>query len=783
LLHIINKFNELTKISVLIAGLATIQPGVRAQEAPAVPRGGIKGVVLDAEVKTPLAGVRVKVLGGTLESVPGLEAVTDSQGRYEIAAVPVGSYVLEFSFPYFRTRRITDIIVKSGRATPVEAEINLDNAAVDKREVTVTAAYFDEPSEAAPSTTGFSFEEIRRAAGAAGDVTRMIGSLPSVARTNDTMNHLIVRGGSPTENAFYIDNIEIPNINHYPQQGASSGPIGLLNVEFIRDVSFSAGGFSPIFGDRLSSVMDISFREGNRDASELQLDLSMMGLGLVAEGPLPARKGSWLVSARRSYIDLLIRLMGSGVPVSWSDGQAKVVLDLSPRNRLAFLAVAGLDDSGTHKADAIKDAESTFGELDTSEYTAGFDWFHQWGSSGYSNTSLARSEIRYRESFQDTLSEELLRKATNGDEAWTLRNVNLLRLGGSERIVFGFEAKRLLSRFDSFEAGTTDVLGQPVPGLTRRASVSTDLYSGYAQYGWDPVRSLTVQLGFRADRFASSRALRLSPRLSLAWRVSSRDTLDASAGVFYQQLPATLLVQREAAAALLEPRALHFILGYRRLLAPDTRLSVEVYDKEYDRMPLDPTQPALFLLDEIFRDNRFAEHGPLVFGGRARSAGVEVLVQKKLADRLYGIASLSYFRTRYLGYDGRWYDRVYDNRFLFCVEGGWRLGRSWELGLRANYAGGAPYTPFDLAASQAANAAIFDPSRINGARLPAYASFNVRADRRFNFRGSNLTVYLSLWNILDRKNVAAVYWNAIGRKPGEILGWGVLPVLGVEFEF
>ena len=750
---------------------------VRAQVDQAGKRGGITGVVLDAEVKTPLAGVRVQLLGA------GLETSTDPAGRFEFPSVPAAGYTLEFSFPYFRTRRVTDVVVKSGRPTPVLTELEFDAGAVETREVTVSADYYPSGGEAAASTTAFSYEEVRRAAGAAGDVMRMIGALPSVARTNDTMNHLVVRGGSPAENAFYVDNIEIPNINHYPHQGASSGPIGLLNVELIRDVSFSAGGFSPVFGDRLSSVMDISFREGNREGTDLQLELSMMGAGLVAEGPLPARRGSWLVSARRSYIDLLIKLMGSGVPVHWSDLQSKIVRDLSPRDRLTLLAVAGFDDSGTEKEDALKDAENTFGELDTTEATAGINWFHQWGAAGYSNTSLARSGIRYREAFRDTLSGELLRRAANEDEAWTLRNVTTLRLDPSRRITFGVEGKRLVSRFDSYQAGATDVLGHPMPFATRNGRVQSNLYSAYAQYAWDPMAPLTLQLGLRADRFASSRAFRLSPRLSLSWRMSSKDTLDASAGVFHQQLPATLLVQDDEGAISLEPRALHFVLGYRRLLSPDTRLSVEIYDKEYDRMPLDPAQPSLFLLDEFYRDNRFAEHGPLAFDGRGRSAGVEVLLQKKLADRIYGLVGLSYFRTRYRGADGRWRDRIYDNRVLVCVEGGWKLGRSWELGVRGNYAGGAPYTPFDVEASLAAGSGIFDAARINGIRLPAYASLNLRCDRRFNFRDSNLTLALSLWNVFNRKNVAAVYWNEAGGRPGEILGWGLLPVLGVEFEF
>lgn len=759
-----------------VLGLLAAVPQARARDA-AGPRGELRGTVLDAEVRTPLRGVRVRILGR-----PG-EVLTGADGRFEIPAVPVGGYVVEFSFPYFRTRRVTDVVVKSGRATAVDAEMELDAAAMERKEVTVTTAAFPVSGEAAPSTTAFSYEEIRRAAGAAGDVTRMIGALPSVARTNDMTNQLVVRGGSPVENAFYIDNIEVPNINHYPQQGASSGAIGLVNVEFIRDVSFSAGGFSSVYGDRLSSVMDIGFREGSRTGIDLQLELSMMGLGLVAEGPFPGGRGSWLVSARRSYIDLLIRLMGSGVPVHWSDLQAKLVYDLSPRNKLTFLTVAGFDNSGTKKEDAVKDAENAFRGLDTTEITTGVDWFHQWGAAGLSNTSLARSETRYRDSARDTLTEELLRTGSNRDAAWTLRNVNAFRLAPSKRIRFGVEAKSLATRFDTFQAGTTDVFGRPLPEATRRARVETRLYSAFAQYDWDLLPALTLQVGLRADRFDSGGRLRLSPRTTLAWRPAGRDAFDLSAGLFYQRLPAVFLVGKTAAARLLEPRARHLVLGYRRLLSETTRLSIELYDKAYDRMPLDPAQPELFPMDEIFLENRFGEHETLLSSGRARASGAELILQKKLAERLYGLVSLSYFRTRYRGLDGRWYDRVYDNRFLFCVEGGWKLGRTWELGVRGNYAGGAPYTPFDVAASEAANTGIFDRTRVNGDRLPAYGSFNLRCDRRFNFRGSNLILNLSLWNVFNRKNVSAVYWNEQAGRPGRILGWSLLPVLGVEFEF
>jgi hypothetical protein len=229
--------------------------------------------------------------------------------------------------------------------------------------------------------------------------------------------------------------------------------------------------------------------------------------------------------------------------------------------------------------------------------------------------------------------------------------------------------------------------------------------------------------------------------------------------------------------------AYHFVLSFRHLLSENTRLTIELYDKEYSHFPLDPAQPGLFIFDELFYGDFFSEHQNLAAKGKARSLGLEFMLQKKLVDKLYGVVSASYFRTRYRDYLGIWRNRAYDNRYILAMEGGYKVNKHWQLGLKWNYAGGAPYTPFDIAASQIANSGIFDLSQINARRLPAYHSLNIRMDRRFYFRKSNLVLYISIWNVLNRKNIVAYYWNTIDNRPRKALGWGLLPAVGLEFEF
>lgn len=741
-------------------------------------KGGIKGRVLDEEIKSPIAWVTVKV-AGTLFS-----AVTDVAGNFAISAVPVGGYSLEFTCQYYHSRIQTDVIVKSEHITTVEVEMKLSIDAKRREEVTVRAGYFTVSEQQPLSRAGFSYEEIRRAAGAEGDISRIVDALPYVGRPGDVWkNSLIIRGGSPMENAFYVDNIEVPNINHFPALGSTGGAIGLLNVDFIRDLRFYSGGFAPQFGDRLSSVMDISLREGNRDGSDFELDLSMAGVGAVVEGPLPGQKGSWMLSVRKSYIDLLIDLMGQGVAPNYSDALGKFSYDLSTSGKLSFIGILGLDKSGTKQADAVKDKEPFFGSADSTEHAAGVNWFQMWGSKGYSNTSISESRTRYEDRFSWTVGEGLARHNMSREQSWTVRHVTQLRLDERNKLGFGFETKRVETGYEYFLGEYTDVLGAVIPASGGRFKVAARKFAAFVNHIWNPVPRLGVSLGVRADYFSYNESLHVSPRFSLSLELTKKMSIEAAAGLITHSLPMAIVLRSSAPRNLKDPQAWHFVLGLRRILTDNTLLTVEVYDEEYRSLPLDPAQPYLSILDESSYSCFLGGHERLIAMGWGRSCGVEVMVQKKLADKVYGIVSGSYFRSRYRDLEGTWRDRAYDCRYILSIEGGWKPNRFWEFSLEWNYAGGNPYTPFDIETSRATNTGIFDLTKINAERLPAYHALNLRADKRFYFRRSNLILYLSIWNVFDRKNAVTYYWNTLERKPGMVRQFGIVPALGVEFEF
>lgn len=228
---------------------------------------------------------------------------------------------------------------------------------------------------------------------------------------------------------------------------------------------------------------------------------------------------------------------------------------------------------------------------------------------------------------------------------------------------------------------------------------------------------------------------------------------------------------------------MHYILGLSHLLWDATRLSIEVYYKDYNNFPINPTQPTMFLFDQVQVYGLFWSQASLEDNGKASSKGVEVILQKKLAEDFYGLVSGALSSSTYRDYNGSWHDRIYDNQFNFNIEGGYIPGNDWEFKLRWIYAGGAPYTPFDYEASKEAGYGIWDLSRTNSERLPDYHSMNIRIDKRFNFSSSSLLLYLSVWNVYGRENVAFYYWNEVTNEIDSQTQWSTLPVLGIEYEF
>ncbi len=743
---------------------------------PLVGQTGVTGRVTDQQTNRPIAAARVSVRGSDHA------VMTDSSGRYRIVDVKTGTWIIEVRRIGYRPIAFPDVVVRRNRFSVID--LSLEPAPFQLETVEAAPALFPEPALTAGSLVGFSAEEIKRAPGAAGDVSRILQGLPSVAKVNDQSNALAVRGGSPLENLFLVDGIEIPNINHFPTQGSSGGPIGLLHVDLIREVDFSAGGFGAESGDRLSSALNIRFREGNREALDAQLDLNFIGFGGIAEGPL-GHSGSWIVAARRSYLDLAIKAfdLGTTAVPQYGDYQGKVVVDLGRSHRLGLLAIWADDRFETDLANALENEAFTFGRQDLLQGTTGLTWTAAFGSRVNAVTSAAWSTSRFDESyFEAGGNNALIFRNRSRERAVRLRHTTSIDLG-SGTLSIGGDASRASSRYDN-RYDVPNPLGADPTTFDVRTTQQSTRAGAFTTLAARASRAVGFTLGARIDHHSATGNTTLSPRGSVALRLGPATVATASGGVYYQTLPSVLLAQAAAHLALPDPRAVHAVVGLDHHLADDLRFTLEAYHKRYDRLPVDPDQPGLLPVDELYHGFGFlAAHEVLASTGTGNTTGLEALLQKRMTNRLYGQLGASYARSFYRAGDGVQRPRVFDNRVVLTAEGGWKVGDAWDLSARWIYAGGPPYTPVDAAASAEAGRTVLDGSQINAARLPAYHALSIRADRRFTIGGTTLNTFLSVWNAYNRKNVAQIYWNPATGRVDSVTQWTLLPVFGIEWEF
>jgi hypothetical protein len=720
--------------------------------APGPKTGLIKGRVIDMETKTPLAGVAVSVAGTEHKSL------SDATGAYALPGVPLGYYTLSYEREGFYADSKTDVIVRSGRTTFLNVE--LLKVRVVSEEVRVVADYFPAAPASPVSRTEFNPEELRRDAGSAGDISRALYVVPGVVRADDEANDLIVRGGSPAENGFYIDNIFMPNINHFPQQGASGGNVSMLNMDFVENIEAFTGGFGAAYGNKLSSVFDITYREGNRERVNGQLNLNAIGYGAQIEGPMPGKKGAWMLSANRSYLDLIAKLMDSDNPGDYYDLNGKATYDLGVRDKLTLLAIGG-----SSRTDYDNDTRELF-----SYATAGLNWRHLWGDKGYSDTSVSWSFLDGTEN--EYWEGEGVHEQYDYSNRWlTLRNVNHLRLSAGRRLEFGAEAQNVRFRnWDDFDNAVTRLSG------TSAGAFATYLVQLFPNF--------SLSAGARVDYVPLSERFHLSPRLSFSWGLTQRLTMNGAYGIFYQQMPLFLIKQAPGNAALPDPRARHIVLGFKYLLGKDVQLTLEAYDKQYSDHPMSPTYPFWFVIDDVNGDeDRFWDYDELVGEGRAYARGVELTLQKKISKRLYGLINLTYYRARYRDLMGFWRNRLFDNRFIVCLSGGYKPSRTWEVNVRWTLAGNKAFTPVDEEMSIQYGFPYIRLEDIMAGHLDNYENFSFRVDKRFSFRGSNVIVFLGALNLFNHKNELFRSWDYRVNVYNSEYMWETIPYIGFEFEF
>jgi outer membrane receptor protein involved in Fe transport len=617
-----------------------------------------------------------------------------------------------------------------------------------------------------------------------------------------------VRGGSPLENLFVVDNVEIPNINNFANFASAGGTTSLLDPALIQDVTFLTGGYPASYLNRTSSVLQVTQREGSRERAAGRLTLGSAGLGGIAEGPLGrASKGSWVFSGKRSFLDAFTKDLGfGGVPVNYNFN-TKAVYDLSARDRIWLVNIVGVDRirlGATDDRSADPDRDPELDLIDVRyrgrRSATGVNWQHLFGSRGVGLLGVTDARAGVRQAFKDllrsgpaagTADQRIAATPANYTEDSTEAESSVkydltIYLPVFQKLQTGVSFKTLRASYD-----TGQPFGQNFPfsaqrdlnSLALKQSVTANQASVYLQSTRTFAKRLNLTWGGRLDDYRILRRTALSPRLGLSYAITEKLSWRAAFGVYYQQ-PLLFVIQSFAVNRGLTPlRATHYVTGFSYTLSPSSRVTVEAYEKRYRSYPVSLQFPSFslanagdtFVVTELLL--------PYISAGRGRVRGVEAAWEHKFSNNWYALLNASFSRTRFAALDGVARPGTYDYPAISNAVGGYQWRKKWDFSARLAYLSGKPYTPFDEVLSRRQNRGIYDLARVNALRAPDYARLDLRVDRTFTVRGQPLLVFFGVQNGLNRRNSSGFTWDRVNNSVRVNRQLGVFPLIGLDWRF
>ena len=711
---------------------------------------------VEDELGEPLIGASV-FLEGTQ-----LGAQTDFDGRYEIVDVPPGSYNLVASYLGFKSQTKFNIIIRS-KGTPAYTFI-LEATSEQLEEVVVSNEnVISRPRETPLSTQTLSVVEIATYPGSNNDVVQVAQTLPGVSPSiGGFRNDLIIRGGAPNETVYYLDGMEIPNINHFSTQGSAGGPVGMINVSFIENVTLSTSAFNARYDNPLSGALQFQQRRGNSRNFAGNFRVSASEAALTLEGPLFKKDGetaktTFLASVRRSYLQFLFQVIGLPFRPDYWDYQFKVDHELDEYNTITLMGLGSIDDFTASPPDEFDPEQQAQLEqapfIEQRTNTIGVSWRNRFKSGkGYmlttlSNNTLVNNFTRY----ENPVDETGVLFNNDATESETKLRYELTQFFGEWKVSSGANVQ-----YSDYSNATIDIVNS--------AAFTTEI--DFAKYGLfaNLTRSffdetLDLSFGFRMDddTFTTRESLlsTFSPRVSASYEFSPDWRVNASLGRYYKIPPYTILGFRNNEGALINQdadytRSDHFVLGLQHYFTPASSISLEGFYKVYSDYPVS-------VRDRVSLANKgggFEVLGsePIETIGKGRSYGAELLFQQKLSNNFYGIFSYTWFYSEFTGFDAeRYLPSVWDSRHLISFVGGYKFGRNWEFSARYRFAGRTPFVPTDLEATlENYPEVILDYSRLGEEKLDIFSQLDVRLDKKWNFQNFAFDVFIEFQNVLSQ---------------------------------
>lgn len=737
----------------LILILLTISTYVLAQNT-----GTFSGQIIDEKTQYPLEGSSV-ILEGT-----NIGVITDANGYFTFENVPAKSYNIQATYLGYESQTLYNVIVKSVGTPSLLFKLNEASEALD--EIILSKSSFRTSKETPLSTQSFSAVEIETYPGGNNDIAKVAQSLPGISPSiGGFRNDFIIRGGAPNESVYYLDGVEIPNINHFSTQGSAGGPVGMLNVAFIREVTLSSSAFGAEYDNPLSGVLAFEQREGNDQKYSGNVRIGASEAGATFNGPLFKRgkersNTTLMVSARRSYLQFVFALVGLPIRPDYWDYQWKLNHKIDERNSLTFIGLGSIDDFSVVAPDDFdleqQAALETAPIIEQRTITLGLTWKHKFkDGTGQVNTTLSTNRLKNIFSqYQDNENKTGILFRNDSKEQETKLRVHANQYIKDWKISYGLNVQQSV-----YINNTDDIFGS----LGYETAIDFVKYGFFGKLSRSFVNNrLSLALGLRsdADSFTNGSTLidNLSPRLSASYMLneSSSWKLNASVGRYFKIPTYTMLGFQNNSGEFINKsnrytQSDHYVFGVEYNLSPSARFTVEAFRKEYSQYPVS-------VLDGVSLANKGAGFEVLgneavIDTGSGQSKGIEVLFQQKLSNNFYGILAYTLFSSQFSGINNIRLPSVWDSGNLLTFTGGYKLPKNWEVSLRYRYAGATPFAPTDTAATLITYPQIIiDYSRLGENKLSTFKQGDFRLDKKWNFEKLSFNFYIEIQNFLAQEN-------------------------------
>ena len=703
---------------------------------------------------------------------------TDKDGVFSFDNVLPGLYTFKAKAAGFDDQVLNEISVTYTRT--IELNFTLEPLYKQQQEVKVKASPFKKNPESPVSLRTLNAAEIERLPGAGRDVSKVLQALPGVALRPTFRNDIIIRGGAPSENKFYLDGIEVPNINHFATQGSSGGPVGLLNVNFIREVDFYSGAFPANRANGLSSVISFNQKDGNKEKLVTNFALGSSDAALTFDGPL-GKKADFIFSIRRSYLQFLFSALKLPFLPTYNDSQFKVNIRPNDKNKISIIGLGAYDDFtlNTSVNDGITDTTKLeynnfiLGNIPTQKqwnYTIGMNWQHFSKNSIQtfvaSRNMLNNSSARYFNNIETPINRILDYSSFEAENKFRFEH-QFTKNGYKFNLGVGYE----YARYFSSNYNKIAIQGNVIT-IDNQSNLYMSKASAFGQVSKAYLDGrMNLSLGLRTDINSYSSSMQnplnqLSPMVSASYKLTPSWTINANVAR-YNQLPAyTILGYRNATGDLVNKQnelkyitADHFVLGTAYLTEFNARFSVEGFYKKYTNYPFS-------INDSISLANLGTEFG--IVGNEAvrsvsigRAYGTEFLYQQKMVKGFYGVVAYTFVTSEFLTSNNTYAASSWDSKNIVSLTGGKRFKNGWEIGVRWLYSGGSPYTPIDVATSSLKavwdvnGRGLLDYSKLNTEREGSFHQLNIRVDKKYYLKKWTLNFYLDIQNAYAAKTKVA----------------------------